>query len=317
MNAKNYMPALYAGHKINPSDILGGSGLGMGNVYWVIPTSKAYYSSFIEDHQTQYSDGSWAVYGDTGDGAQIQAAINACKGSRNDYILVMPGTYTLTAAITLAGKSGVHLIGVNGAGYDVGATSSVYLIQSGNFQNVIMSANSELTGFAIKNKAGYSAVTVPASIFSTNIHNNYFMMVQGAAINIIDCSAAASNKMGRISNNRFYSEVSGALTSVIWVTEGYAVDVCNNEITISGAGTVDAGIVNLSTGGLTNYNIVSEGGGIGSAVITVAITIDDAGTAIGNRCAVGTGKGLGGGTAEESFIDNRDASSGGATPIQT
>ena len=142
------------------------------------------------------------------------------------------------------------------------------------------------------------------------------MMVQGNAINIIDATASGANKMGRIHHNRFYSEVSGILTSCIYIGEGYASDVDHNEISISGSGTVTTGIVNLTTGGLTNYNIVSEGGGIGSAVITTAITIDDAGTAIGNRCAVGTGQAFSGGTAEHSFVDNRDGASGGATPVQ-
>ena len=297
-------------------EMAGEIGVGfVGNAYFVIPSTKSYLTDFLNRYQQSYSDGSLAVYVDTGNGAAIQTAITATKGGRGDCIFVLPGTYTLATAIDMTGRSSTRLMAVNGPMYEVGSTTAVYLIQGGNYANVIMSANSELSGFAIKNKSGYSAVTIPANIFSTNIHNNYFMVVAGAAINIIDASASGANKMGRIHHNRFYTEVTGALTSMIWIAEGYASDVDHNEISISG-GTVDAGIVNLSTGGLTNYNIVSEGGGVGSAVITTAITIDDAGTAIGNRCAVGTGQAFSGGTAEHSFVDNRDGASGGATPVQ-
>ena len=290
----------------------------VGNVYWVIPYNKAYLSDFIKSHQFRYSDGSLSVQVDNLDGKGIQAAINGCKGSRNDKINVLPGTYTLTTAISFVGKSGVRFHGVNGATVPGGgATSSVYLIQSGAYTVITPSANTEITGFAIKNASGYSAITVPTYIFSVNIHHNWFMMVQGGAYNIIDATASVANKLGRICYNRFYSEVSGNLTAVINCCQGYAQDVIGNEISIANAGTVDYGILNDSTGGITRDNVVSESGGVNSAVISNAVCVNAAGCAINNRCAVASGRGLSGGTAGVSFVDNRDGASGGATPIQT
>ena len=81
-----------------------GVGFG-GNVYYVIQSSKAFYQDFVDKHQKQYSDGSFAVYSDSGNGLGIQAAINACKGGRGDYIIVGTGSYQLTVALTFAGKS--------------------------------------------------------------------------------------------------------------------------------------------------------------------------------------------------------------------
>ncbi len=321
MLLRNYEPALKRGAKVLTSEIAG-LGMTIGNVYYVIPSTKAFKSTFIRDYQCTYTDGSKAVYIDTGDGAAIQSAITASKGGRNDYILVLTGNYNLTAALTLAGKSSLHLIGVNGLGYDVGSIGAAALTQTGAYANVIMSPYSELAGFQIINKAGYSAVTVAAGIWRCSIHNNYFHMVGGSDINLIDCSSSTANVSGTIYGNKFSTWVGGVLNSAINVGQGTAIDVCYNQIMASSTAMVlDYGIINNSIGGLTAYNIVSECGGDGVAsnggTITVAISVDPSGTAVGNLCAVGTGQGLAGGTAEHSFVNNRDGASGGATPIQT
>ena len=294
-----------------------GSIANIGNIYYVILASKAYYPSFLSKYGQTYEDGSFSVYPDSGNGAAINTAIQASKGGRGDIVYVMPGTYNLTAAVTMSGRSSTRLIGVNGPMYEVGGTSACYLFQGGNYENVIMSANSELSGFAIKNKSGYSAVTIPANIFSTNIHNNYFMMVQGADINIIDASAVEANKMGRIHHNRFYSEVTGALKSVIWCSAGYAKDVDHNEISSSG-GTITYGIQNDSTGGFTCYNSISECGALNASVITTGIEVTArSGGCIGNRLAINSGAGVSGGTVGQTFVDNRDAESGGNAAIES
>jgi hypothetical protein len=291
--------------------------MSIGNVYWVIPTNKAYYQDFVLSHQVRYSDGSLSVYPDPLDGSGILAAIKACKGSRNDFIYVLPGTYTMSLPISFAGKSGVRFQGVNGPMSCGGATTSVYLLQTGAYANIISSANTEITGFAIKNAVGYSAITIPASIFSNNIHHNWFMMVEGGSYNIIDATASGANKMGRIAFNRFYSEVSGNLNAAIACCAGYAQDVIGNHISFANAGTRNYGIFNDSTGGITADNYISESGEINTCVVSQAIHVNVAGCAINNRCAVKTGQGVDGGTAGESFVDNRDALAGGAVVIET
>ncbi len=287
----------------------------VGNVYFVgRSTATAQFDAWARRWaKTRYADGSWAFHSDPGTGAGIQEAITGSTGSFNNYIWVAPGTYTLAAALTSIGKSGIHLFAVNSGNMDVGATTSVYLIQGGNYACLITAANMEIAGFAIKNLAGYAAITIPASIFSNDIHHNYFMMVCGSACSIIDASASVANKMGRVHHNRFYTEVSGNITGAITLAAGYAQDACYNVITLGGVGTMDYGIYNPSTGGDTSYNIVSEGPG----TITSGIIIGVNGSAVGNNCAVVSGRGLAGGTAERSFVNNRDGASGGATPVQT
>jgi hypothetical protein len=287
----------------------------VGNVYFVgRNTASTQFNMWSRRFgKTRYADGSWCFHSDPADGTGIQEAITGSTGSFNNYLFVAPGTYTTTTGISHAGKSGIHMLAVNGGNMDVGCTTSVYLFCSGNYPVLTTAANTEIAGFALKNKAGYAAITVPAGIFSNDIHNNYFMMVLGSAVNIVDATASEANKMGRVHHNRFYTEVTGNATSAISLAAGYAKDACHNIITLGGVGTLDYGINNQSEGGDTSYNIVSEGPG----TITNAIYIGNNGSAVGNSCAVVTGRGLAGGTAERSFVNNRDGASGGATPIQT
>lgn len=292
----------------------------VGNIYWVIQSSKAFYRSFVESHLFVYPDGSKSVYTDSGNGAGIQAAISACKGGRNDFIIVGTGNYNLTAAITLAGKSSVHLVALNAGGYDVGALGAAALTQTGNYPAVQMEAYGELTGFQIINKNGYNGVYVPAASWRCNIHHNYFHMVGGSDIDIINCAEGNANSYGRIHHNKFTTWVAGVLNSAINKGLGGPVDVCNNEISCHNGMVMDYGIINESSGGMTNDNDVSESGGdgaVGGGTITVAVQVLAGACAIGNRCAVGTGQGLAGGTASHSFVDNRDGQAGGATPIET
>ena len=180
-----------------------GAALDGGNVYYVLLSSKAFAPSFIADHQKFYSDGSAQLYLDPGTGAGIRNAIAACKGGRGDYIVVGTGAYTLTTAITLAGKSSVHLIGVNGLTCEIGSSGAAALTQTGDFPCIIAEAYCEIAGFQLVNHPAYPAITVPANIWRVNIHNNTIWGGGAGACHYIDASAAAAATHGYICNNRF------------------------------------------------------------------------------------------------------------------
>jgi hypothetical protein len=288
--------------------------IGIGNVYYVIPSTKAYLASFLQDYQTTYSDSSVAVYTDTGSGDGIAAAITACKGGRNDYIIVGTGNYNLTAALTLAGKSSVHLIGLNGGGYDIGTMGAAALTQTGSFENVIMSPYSELTGFQIINKAAYSAVTIADGIWRANIHNNYFHMTQGSACSIIKASGSGMS-YGTIAKNRFQTWVGGTITYAIEINGASSIIIDKNIIN-NWSGTMSTAIYcNQCAQGVVMDNIISDCSGAGT--ITVGIDLGNGNTAIGNRCALPTGSAFSAGTANRTFVDNRDAQAGGQTVVET
>jgi hypothetical protein len=265
--------------------------------------------------QNRYPDGSFSIHPDDGDGLGIQAAIDACKGGRNDYVIVGTGAYSLTVPLTMAGKSSVHLVGTNGSGYDVGTVGAAALIQTGAYENVIMESYGELTGFQIINKVDYSAVTIATGKWRMNIHHNYFHMVQGTASTIATVLSGLS--YGRLSNNRFETWVAGNHRAVIEIAGATACDVCNNIITMN-SGTITAAI-NMGNSAQSTLmdNIVSDCNGGATLSIGFDLTAVTGLTAIGNRIACVAGNAFTGGTAERTFIDNRDTASGGATPIQS
>lgn len=291
-------------------------GYDVGNVYWVIQSTKSFYNRFLESHMFIYPDGSKSVYTDAGTGDGIAAALTACKGGRNDYVIVGTGAYTLTAALTLAGKSSIHLIGTNGGGYDVGGPGAAALIQSGNFEVVIMESYGELTGFQIHNKAGYGAVTAAALKWRPNVHHNYFHMCQGTACSIIKATGDGFSH-GNISNNRFQTYVGGNITEAIGINSSNSVLVKNNTI-VNYSGTMDCAI--KCAGGVQNLivdNIISDCGGAGTITIGIDAGDPTGNTVVGNRIATLSGRGLAGGTANRSFVQNFDSTAGGATAIET
>jgi len=299
--------------------------MGVGNCYWIGRTAAAaQYQLYSKRYaSTRFDDGTPMLWADAGDGVQMQAAITASQGGFNNYFLVAPGNYNLTAALTLAGKSNSHLIACNQADYGTGAIGSSALTQTGSVVGVIMEAYCELSGFQIINKDGYAAVSVPTNIWRPTVHHNYFHMVGGTDINIIDASAAGACYHGSIHHNKMTIWFGAALNSAIWIgAASTAVNVSHNEITAhSTASVLDYGIYNGSIAGMTNDNYVSEGGGDGvgtyGGTITVGIQIATSGSAINNRCAVGTGQGLAGGTASHTFVGNQDGEAGGETAIET
>jgi len=296
----------------------------VGNQYFIArTTSTSQHTQFSNRYRnTIYSDGTKMFWSDAANGVQLQAAITASLGGFNNYFFTAPGAFTLTTALTLAGKSNSHLIAMNQGDYGRGAPGSSLLTQSGSYVGLIMEAYCEVKGFQFINKNGYAAVSVPNNIWRPTIHHNYFHMVGGSDINIIDASSAQACVSGSIHHNKFSTWVGGVLNAAICVGTGANVSVCDNEILAQATAMVlDYGIYNDSVGGMTADNYVSECGGAGVAsyggTITVAVYTHASGAAIGNRCAVGTGQGLAGGTASHTMVDNRDGLAGGATIIET
>lgn len=319
LKLRDYVPALKFGAKIMPQDILAGNTMGVGNVYYVISSTKAFYDDFIDNYQTQYSDGSYAVYTDTGNGAAIQSAIDASKGGRNDYIIVLPGSYQLTAALTMVGKSSLHLISANDQSIPSGGIGAALLQQTGAFECLKMEAYGEVAGFQFINKAGYSAITMANGKWRANVHNNYFHMVQGTACSIIQGSGSGFSH-GFISRNKFQTWVAGAITSAISVNGSGLVGVTidNNQI-INYSGTMDVAI-SLGSSCVQSIvldNLISDCGGAGTITNGIDAGTPTGNVIVGNRIALPTGTGVSGGTANRTFVDNRDAQAGGATPIET
>jgi hypothetical protein len=290
-------------------------GYDVGNVYWVIQSTKTYYARFLESHMFIHPDGSKSVFTDAGRGDGIAAAIAACKGGRNDYVIVGSGTYALTAALALTGRSSLHLIAANGGGMDVGSPGAVILRQDGNYTAITMNAFCEVSGFQIENRSGYSAINVPANIGWSNIHHNLFKFSGSAGIDCVNYADGAN--WGAIHHNKFVQWTGTAARSCISIgDQSTAVTVANNDILCYGVGNVwDYGIYHLGIGGIVRDNFIGESGGptsLWGGTITIAIEAGASTNVANNRLCVASGRGLNGGTANITFCDNRDGQAGGA-----
>ena len=287
------------------------AGLGVGNIYYAC---LSYYtgpytllnSRFRGKH---YSDGSSILH------TTIASAVSATVSGRNDYVIVSPGPWGITEAIDLSAKTDVHLIGAGGLTQDVGSSGPAYIVQTGNYEAIKVGSWCEVAGLQVWNKDGYSAITL-GNVQGCNIHHNFIRMVGGAAstVKIIDATSVGYGcNYNRIHHNKLHHYAGATLGTAIAVGLGTGNDTDHNEIFAFGSLVLGTGISNMSAGGSIKFNVISECGGAGASgggTITIAINSKNAGTVIGNRCAVAAGQALEGGTAAHSFVDNMDGASG-------
>ena len=282
----------------------------VGNVYWVnnSPTSGKGLNMTRRYGDARYDDGTLVL------GTDIQLAIDKCVGGRNDYVMVGTGAYTLTALLNMAGKSSVHLIGQNGLGCSVGSVGAAALTQTGNYAVVNLDSYQELAGFQIVNLAAYGAVTWnSASSWRTNIHHNYFHVVNpGSSTTVVGSATGNANSHGLIAKNVFRTYVGGALEAVIGFGSGGAVDVIDNIIIHATGGAANYGIYNDTVLGCTMGNIVSNGG---TGTINTGIRSHATSCTANNR-VMGCTAAISGGTDEKSYSQNFSAASGGATALE-
>jgi len=331
MLLRNYLPPLKLGAKVLPSEIAGFGGMTTGNVYYVIKKTEAYFSKFLKDYQCTYSDSSKAVCIDEGSATAalntgIQDALNKCVANRNDYVLIMPSQndYDIGAALTMS-KRAVHLICPAGLSYSIGATNAARIHQNGDYAIIdLQEGNIEIAGLYFKNYVKQYAIdaSVYATVYATNIHNNYFSIIgtdsSTDGLPLIGSSIATANQQdqysyGRIERNVFIAVTGNTVTlaKVIDVSQ-FAVgcDICHNSLTSRLGWTFTVGIYNYSSGGHTDYNILGASGGTGATgggIIANGIDVGVSGNVIGNRGAIAGAGLVAGGTADNSFCDNRSA----------
>ena len=296
---------------VQASAFIGGGVSDVGNVYWVnnAPTATKGTEMIKRYGAVEYSDGTKMLV------TSIAAAITNCKGGRNDYIIVGTGAYTLTALLDMAGKSSVHLIGQNGLTCNVGSVGAAALTQTGNYAVVNLDSYQELAGFQIVNLAAYGAVTWNgATSWRTNIHHNYFHMVNpGSSTTLVGSASGNANSHGLIAKNVFRTFTGGAMEAVIGFGNGGAVDVIDNLI-VHGTtqGAANYGIYNQTAWSVTMGNVVSNGG---NGTINIGISSQLTGCVANNR-VMGCTTAISGGTDEKSYSQNFSAAAGGSTALE-
>jgi len=296
-------------------DLKGGQaalGLGIGNVYRVIPSTEAYYSQFLEDYQDEYADGSSVVH------TTVQSALDACVAWRNDYVIVQPTDgFSLTTALEMS-KEHVHLICPSGLRGQAGF-GGAYLFQTGAAEKVIeISAKGcEVAGFQFLNYANVNHILIASGGHNAWIHDNFFHLRGSTNEGVAAIQTGTGVYYTMIVGNNFQPSVSSiTFASIIAISNndnGWS-KITDNSILISDGCTATIGIKASGYKCEVSRNIVAEipaDGASGAGTVSTAITYAAGGIAIDNRlCVANTADLSGGGT--NTAQNNISGGSGGA-----
>jgi hypothetical protein len=313
--------------------------MGAGHIYYVVNNSDTLLLADMINRfgDESYYDGSPMLYiGNTlTANVAIQAALDACMANRNDYVVVMPSDYNYGLAAGLSfTKKGVHLIcpaGLVGGNLATGNTARIKQLGAGLPIATINAQAVEIAGFFLKNYPDAPHIILKGDgtekADASNIHHNMFNM-QWATNNAYPCITAYSGTddggaQSSIEYNLFQSGGGTghtvAVAAVKINAQATLCRVCHNELTIGDQNIATIGFSNLAVKGHTDFNVISESGGIAAVsggsyggTITKAITIGPVGCAIGNRAAVATTEVLAGGTSAHSYSDNIGGATGDA-----
>jgi hypothetical protein len=313
--------------------MFGGIATGVGNIYVVVNAADTYTYAAAKARfgslRNYNGDSVLHVHSATASAVTnngIKEALALCKANRDDHVIILPssGSYYTDEALSMAVES-CHLVAPTGMGPDIGSNKAVRIAQITAATAVLnISANyCEVAGLWMKNYAS-AATVILAAAQATNIHHNYFPLVWSGGTNAPAIyGTTTGGAWGSIEHNWIVSQAGNSATcaAVILIQpSATSARVSNNEITIGDGNTATIGISNQAVKGTTNFNLFNEShadGGYVGGTFGAAISIAASGAALGNLMGVATGHGLDGGTAEQSFSNNRDGASGGATPIQT
>ena len=296
----------------------------LGKIFFVCHGDDTWTADLAYEFPTD-SDGVPRVYRTTPssdtDSTAIQAALDACTASRNDYVLILPSNndYDLQTKLTMS-KRDVHLIGMDYLfnKQEEGSNSAVKLHMIADDDALLLTGgNCEFAGFYCKNYNNQSFIVVTGGIADcTHIHHNHFGLYATTTNGVpsIDMSASSSS-FQLIERNTFASVVSDlTFSSIINIGSSNTwAKVFRNNFMIGDGNTITSVIYNASYKGQVHYNTIgaSNGGGGATSTITNAITIGG-GSAFGNLMAVvdTTTTDLSGG-GSYSFVNNYNGLNGG------
>lgn len=300
--------------------------IGAGHVYYVCQTSNSLHETdFIQDKIGTYSDGTNRVH------TTIQSALDATVANRNDYVLVMPDSadYDLTSTLTMT-KRNVHLIcpaGLNGNGFP---TNAARIDMTADDEAITVTADCvEIAGFFFKGYLDASIIHLSGTRWHNIIHDNFFGMKASSA-GSGNYGIKADGACSHFSFYRNYftnyspSAMSGtdnAIAGFIGVTSNTSTrGLIRDNIMHTGANTAVATGINASGYGMfiiKNFLFEdSSFGGSDGGTLTLGISNSTDCFVADNRIGITTAaNAVDGGTADESYCENYEASSGGTAAV--
>jgi len=324
------------------NDLKGGAaafGMGVGNIYYVVKRTEAFYEQIVAEYSVDYADGSNSICPDVGTTTSsaatallntgIQDALDKTVECRNDYVVVWPSNsdYDIGAALTLSKKC-VHLVCPAGLGNDIGSTNACRIHQLTAATPVFTVSDSavEIAGFYVKPYAKVTLLELAQNAYAPNIHHNSLIATGYSSTDgepVIDTIVTGNTlndggSWGALERNWIIVNGNCTIASVIYIhANSTACRVNHNEITLGNQAIGTVGIYNDTTLGSTNFNIFNGGGGTFGGTWTHCVYVNVAGSATGNRGMAADGEIVAGGTANRSFSDNMNSASGGAVDDAT
>jgi len=257
-----------------------------GKIFFVAHGSDSFAGDLLSEFPVD-KDGVPRVYittaGADTDNLAIQAALDACVDSRNDYVIVLPSNndYDLAAVLTMS-KRDVHLIGMDYLfnKQECGSNSATKIHQVADYDIITLTGgNCEIAGFYFKNYNNQGTiVNATGTCDCPHIHHNHFNLnaTTTAGVPQIDFSASGSSFV-LIEKNTIATNVSDlTFSSIINVSSSCTwAKVLDNNIIIGDGCTATIGIANYGYKGQTSGNTVAglSGGGGASGTVSTAIAI--------------------------------------------
>jgi hypothetical protein len=202
----------------------------LGKIFFVANGADTFAGDLLHEFPCD-RDGVPRVYitvsGSDTDSLAIQAALDACVASRNDYVLVLPSNYDydLETELTMT-KRDVHLIGMDYLfnKQETGSNSATKLHMIADDDMItITGGNCEVAGFYLKNYNNQSTIAISGAVADcTHIHHNHFGLYATTTSGVpsIDASASSSSFL-LIERNTFASVVSDlTFSSIINIAAG-------------------------------------------------------------------------------------------------
>lgn len=294
-------------------------GFGVGNVYQVVQASNTSVYNYVQENFAgQYADGSQAVH------TSITSALAATVAERNDYVIVWPDDTDYDEGATLTmNKACVHLICPAGLGMERGCARGATIDPSSAATAITITGRGvEVAGFWIR---GYAEqLVVSAGGTGCWVHHNDIAIASTSSSGTAGAGVTIGAAGVRVENNFIFTNAgtSATVTHGILASAGTTRTIVrNNDIMVSNGCTMTVGI---QTGGndvmcLVDGNILGEcaaGGSTGAGTLTAGINVGTASFATNNRIGLATqNNAITGGTADQSFVSNYEASSGGTLAI--
>jgi len=166
MRARDYMPSLYEGHKILPSDIIGGDlAHPYGNTYYVKKSTDADFDAFFSNFNFVNNKGRNTVY------TTVTLALAAADAG--DTIFICPGFYADEGVLAIT-QQGLRLFG---PGKDQLAITGVKTNSGAHHLITVNATDVEIAGLGFfQNTNEYDAIRVSptADSFKCHIHDCKF-----------------------------------------------------------------------------------------------------------------------------------------------